>query len=106
MTLPAPSIAPVVVAVLAVAASAYAQSTDIADVRNKARTHAGPLYLTPAIQLKEVGVDSHVFNAAGDQKSDFTLTVAPKLDVWIPAARRALFQASVAADLVWFAHYT
>ena len=93
-------------AVLAVSASASAQSTDISEVRRKARAQAGPVYLTPAIELKELGVDSNVFNAPGDERSDFTVTVTPRVDVWIPVARRALVKAKVAADLVWFARYT
>jgi hypothetical protein len=83
----------------------YPQSSDIDAVREKARIHAGPFYLTPAIQLKELGVDSNVFNAAGEQQSDFTFTVTPKADVWVPMARRALFQVTAAADLVYFARF-
>ena len=63
-------------------------------MRREARGHIGPLYFTPRLFLKELGVDSNVFNAAGEQKSDFTFTVAPKADVWVPVARRALFKAT------------
>jgi hypothetical protein len=87
------------------AAPAFAQATAIDEVRENARIHAGPFYLTPTIQLKELGVDSNVFNAAGEQRSDFTFTVTPRTDLWIPATRRALFQVTAAADLVYFAQY-
>jgi hypothetical protein len=95
-------------AVLALPAMAPAQTVGaerVDEVRREARGHAGPLYFTPQLHLKELGVDSNVFNAAGDQKSDFTFTVTPRADVWIPVARRALFQAGAGTDLVWYANY-
>ena len=89
----------------AAAAAQAASNQDIENVRKNARIHVGPFYATPGIQLKELGVDSNVFNAAGDQKSDFMVNLSPRADVWIPAARRALFTAKVATDLVWYATY-
>lgn len=77
----------------------------IDEVRRDARSHLGPLYVTPAIGVEELGVDSNVFNAAGEQQSDFTFTLAPRADVWVPVARRVLLEATVAPDLVWYAHY-
>ena len=87
----------------ALAQSASSESID--SVRENARIHVGPFYLTPALQLKELGVDSNVFNAAGEQKSDFTVTFGPKVDLWVPMARRALFSTSAATDVVWYAQY-
>jgi hypothetical protein len=80
-------------------------SQEIDEVRRDARMHLGPLYVTPSVALKELGIDSNVFNTAGEQKSDFTITVAPTANVWVPVARRALFRATAAADLVWYAQY-
>jgi len=80
-------------------------SQPIEDVRRNARVHVGPFYLTPAIQLKELGLDTNVFNEAGEQKSDFMFNFSPKLDVWVPLARRALITTSVATDLVYYARY-
>ncbi len=74
-------------------------------VRRESRMHVGGLYFTPSIHLKEFGVDSNVFNAEGEQKSDFTFTLAPKADIWVPVARRALLQSTVETDLVWYAKY-
>jgi hypothetical protein len=76
-----------------------------ADVRSEARSHLGPFYFTPGVRLKELGVDSNVFNAAGEQKSDFTFTLAPTLNVSVPFARRALLATTVGSDLVWYARY-
>jgi hypothetical protein len=75
----------------------------IDQVRSESRIHLGPLYATPTILLKEFGVDSNVFNASGEQESDFTFTVGPKVDLWVPVARRALFQGTAASDLVYYA---
>jgi len=75
------------------------------DVRTEARGHVGPFYVTPGVRLKELGVDSNVFNAAGEQKSDFTFTLAPKLNVSLPMARRALLATTLASDVVWYARY-
>ena len=74
-------------------------------VRQDARLHAGPFYAKPLLVLKEVGTDSNVFNAAGDQKSDFTMTVSPQIDIWVPVARRALLKTTTGADLVYYAQY-
>ena len=95
-------------AALVVPAAALAQSAgaeQIDQVRKDASAHFGPLYLTPRIALKEFGVDSNVFNAAGEPESDFTATVAPAADLWLPVARRALLQATVGTDLVWYTSF-
>jgi hypothetical protein len=84
---------------------AHAQARPVDDVRKTAKAHAGPLYFTPLLQLKDLGIDSNVFNAAGEQKSDFMVDVSPTLNLWVPAARRALLSATVATDLVWYAKY-
>ena len=63
---------------LVVPTSSFAQSPpssiEIDEVRRDARFRTGPLYTTPTLLLKELGIDSNVFNETGDQKSDFTFT--------------------------------
>jgi Putative beta-barrel porin 2 len=94
-------------------AGAFAQSTGsvstdseaIDEVRDNARIHSGPLYMTPRILLKQLGVDDNVFYTAEDPKSDFTFTVAPTMNVAIPVAHKALFTVAGAADLVYFQKY-
>ena len=82
------------------------QSSAIDDARENARVHIGPLYATPSVQLTELGIDRNVFNVyGGNQQSDFTATLVPKADVWLPIARRALLQVTPAADLVWYEKY-
>jgi hypothetical protein len=92
---------------LAVPSSSLAQSSakEIDEVRDTARMHAGPFYVTPAFNLKEFGVDNNVFNEAGERRSDFTLNLVPQASVWVPMARRGLVKAAVASDLVWYSKY-
>jgi hypothetical protein len=97
------ALAALIVPTAALAQSAGAEQID--QVRKDASAHFGPLYLTPRIALEEFGVDSNVFNAAGEPESDFTATVAPAADVWLPVARRALLQATVGSDLVWYQNF-
>jgi hypothetical protein len=90
----------------AVATAQSITSSAIDDIRQNDRMHLGPVYAQPTLQLKELGIDNNVFNTYGDQqRSDFTLTFAPRMDWSVPVAKRALFQATTAADLVWYATY-
>src|SRR5262245_5314027 len=92
----------------AIPAAVTAQSTApaaIDEVRENDRLHLGPLYAKPVLQVKELGIDNNVFNTYGEQASDFTVTFAPRMDWSVPVAKRALFQATTAADLVWYAQY-
>src|SRR3954467_470893 len=75
------------------------------DIRKNARMHVGPLYISPALLLKEAGIDSNVFNQAENPKSDFTMTVTPQADIAITFARRGLLTTTVGSDLVYYANY-
>ena len=89
-----------------VVASAQARNAEqISSVRREARGHLGPVYFTPTVLLKELGVDSNVFNAAGEQQSDFTFTAGPKMDLWVPFGRRALLQGTASSDFVYYARF-
>ena len=94
----------VIMLVLPVAVAAQTTpSVAIDEARESARLHLGPLLAKPSVQLVELGIDNNVFNVYGDrQQSDFTFTLVPKVDVWVPIAKRALFQVSPAAELVWY----
>jgi hypothetical protein len=84
---------------------AAAQTPGAENPRADAKIHVGPLYITPALQIRDVGVDTNVFNTAADPKSDFTLTVGPEASLWVPIGRRALFKTAGGADLVYFQQY-
>ncbi len=90
------------------AGTASAQpSTAIDDVREDYRSHAGPFYINPGLVLRDLGIDSNVFNEAGeDPKSDFTFTLGPKADIAVPIAHRALLKAGVGLDLVYYQKYS
>jgi Putative beta-barrel porin 2 len=85
--------------------AAAGSSEAIDDVRKDYRIHAGPFYVKPALLLKELGVDTNVFNEAGEQRSDFTFTVTPQADLAIAMARRGLLKAKLGTDLVYYATY-
>ena len=87
---------------LALAPGAFAQDVD---PRETAKVHLGPLYLTPRMALEELGVDTNVFNNA-EEKRDFTFTLAPRVDLWIPFARRALITTNAATDVVYYQEYS
>src|SRR3954470_20167336 len=80
-------------------------AANVDEIRKNARMHVGPLYISPALLLKEAGIDSNVFNQAVDPKSDFTMTVTPQADIAITFARRALLTTTVGSDLVYYANY-
>ena len=85
-------------------ARAAGSTQAIDDVRKNYRLHAGPFYVNPALMLKELGVDTNVFNREGQQRSDFTFTVTPQATLRC-MARRGLLKATLGTDLVYYAHY-
>jgi hypothetical protein len=96
-------------AALSLPGLAHAQSVggaeQIDQVRKEASAHLGPFYVTPKIALREFGIDSNVFNEAGEPQSDFTATLTPSADIWIPVARRVLLQTTAGSDLVWYQNF-
>ena len=50
--------------------TAAGSQQSINDIREDYRLHAGPFYVEPAILLKELGVDTNVFNQAGETNAD------------------------------------
>lgn len=76
------------------------------DPRRDARMHAGILYLTPSIEIKEIGVDTNVFNSATAAQSDFTATLVPTVDTWVPIQRRALLSGTLATDFVYYSKFS
>jgi hypothetical protein len=74
------------------------------DPREHARSHLGPFYVTPTLELFEVGVETNVFNEP-EGKSDLTSTLLPHADVWVPFGRRALITASGTLGLIYYQTY-
>jgi hypothetical protein len=88
--------------VLLTAATVVAQQPH--DPRGEAKAQLGPFNFTPSLSVKDFGIDTNVFNDA-EEKRDFTVTVAPKVIVSVPFARRAALTTSVATDLVYYQKY-
>lgn len=76
------------------------------DPRIDARMHVGPVYITPTAQVRNMGVDTNVFNEFENPKSDFTTTLVPKVDLWLPVSRRFLLTTSTDAGLVYYQKYS
>jgi hypothetical protein len=69
-----------------------------------ARVRFGPLALTPAVAVTNVGWDSNVFNEWENPKGDFTGTVTPQTDLWLRMGpMRVVAHGSV--GYVYFANY-
>ncbi len=63
-----------------------------------ARLHLGPLALDPRVSIRNLGVDTNVFNEASGATRDTTATVGPALDSWLRVGRVNL---SAASSLGW-----
>jgi hypothetical protein len=84
-----------------------AQAVDVLEApssnpRETARIRWSPVYLTPSFRVEDVAVDSNVFNSATNPRADFTTTLVPALEAWVPVARRFVLSTRAASDLVWF----
>lgn len=88
---------------LAAATPAFAQlQTTTDDLRKNSRLRIGSLFLTPRIELKDMGVDTNVFSSATNPQSDFTFTLSPSLELGVPVARRALVTGKVGIDAIYY----
>lgn len=73
--------------------------------REDARMRLGPFYVSPRIELTELGIDTNVRNASDEPESDFTATLQPSATLWLPVARRGLIKTQFAPDLVWYKEF-
>jgi len=80
-------------------------SNNVDEIRRDSRIHVGPFYVTPTVLLKNIGVDTNVFNQSLNQKSDFTFTLAPQAMIAVPFAHRGLLKTTAGSDLVYYATY-
>lgn len=61
----------------------------------------GPVALTPKIGLRNVGVDTNIFNSTGTPQKDFTATFVSGTDAWLRVGR-AVVSSKTTADWVYF----
>jgi len=85
---------------------ALAQTGDGAPDTSKARVRIGPLMINPTISIANLGIDRNVFNDPpdGDPKEDFTVTVTPVSDFWLPLGPTWL-AASLKESINWYQQY-
>ena len=93
-------------AFLLLAAPASAQTVDEGPDPATIRVRFGPLWMNPSIALPNLGVDTNVFNEppSASPKTDFTMTVVPKADLWLRMGRTWL-SGTIAEDVVWYQQY-
>lgn len=65
----------------------------------------GPFYVTPSVQIRDVGVDTNVYDTPVSPRHDFTATFVPHADVWVPFANRALLTTSTGVGFAYYAKY-
>lgn len=98
-----PWLACLVVALLtAVGQAAHAQTVE--DIRSQATVRAGPLYLRPSFRLERLGMETNVFSHPEPQR-DFVVSVAPRVEAWLPFQRRAVVSTTFTAGADWYAEH-
>ena len=89
--------------VLVIAATAAAQEPD---PRSTARLRLGPVAIAPTVTLRDLGVDTNVYNeGVSEPVKDFAFTVVPAFTA-IVGPRNASFTLRSVTDLVYFARQT
>jgi hypothetical protein len=85
--------------------SAPAAGQDLpSDPSETARFRLGPIRFTPHLAITEVGVDTNVFNDAGEGRRDTTATFGPGVDYWLRLGR-ARFSATSNVTYTWFQEF-
>lgn len=69
-----------------------------------ARIQIGPLGVTPAIAVSNIGIDSNVFRSEERPERDVTFTVSPGATAWLRAGRTRLTLEG-RSDMVYFQRY-
>lgn len=72
------------------------------DPRSETRIRFGPVFLKPGFSLSRLGYDSRVADSEGDTRSDFVVSFAPNVVVWMPVTRRALLTTTLTYGVTYF----
>jgi hypothetical protein len=101
------ALVPAVTFVLLMTATVSAQNEDGGPDPATVRVRIGPLWLNPSVSLPNIGVDTNVFNdpPSVTPKEDFTVTAAPRTDLWLRLGRTWL-SGVISEELVWYHTYT
>jgi hypothetical protein len=70
----------------------------------KVKVQVGPVMMNPTVTFGNIGIDNNVFDDPTNPKSDFTMTIAPKTDIWLRFLG-SWFNGTVNEDLVWYQTY-
>ena len=62
----------------------------LAEEPETARLHLGPLAVTPMLEIRQVGVDTNVFNNGENVERDFTTAFGPRARYWLRLGRLRL----------------
>jgi hypothetical protein len=72
---------------------------------SRARVRIGPLMLNPVVELRNLGIDTNVFNEPADRaKRDFTFTLTPQTELWMRIGRTWM-TGNVREDVLWYQTY-
>ena len=93
--------------VFTAASTTSGQTADGGPDPETVRMRIGPLWMNPIISMPNLGIDTNVFNdpPSAVPKRDFTMTLAPKADMWLRLGRTWL-SGTVAEDIIWFQTYS
>jgi hypothetical protein len=86
---------------LSVAVPSVAAGQNVPDPSETARFHLGPLSLTPKLGVRDLGVDTNVFNLSQTPERDLTATFSAGTDAWFRLGR-AYFASRTVADWRYF----
>ena len=89
---------------LLIPSSVLSQQIPTDDPVASAPIRLGALGLGPRVSLSNFGVDTNVFNQAGDPQRDFTFTVSPGTDIFLRTGR-GLLTISGGVELVYFQEF-
>ena len=90
------------VVLMATGHAAHAQTVE--QIRSQATVRSGPLYLRPSFSLERLGMETNVFSHPEPQR-DFVVSVAPRVDAWLPFQRRAVVSTTFTAGADWYAEH-
>jgi hypothetical protein len=79
----------------------YAQTVPQVDPLDSMPIRLGPIGLNPTLAITNFGIDDNIFNDADNPKSDFTMTVTPRLQARLRGGRM-LLSGAVATGLVYY----
>jgi hypothetical protein len=93
------------VLVMGLAPRVLAQADPNGPDPEKVKVHVGPVMMNPTVTFGNIGVDDNVFDDSTNPKSDFTMTISPKTDIWLRFLG-TWFNGTIAEDVVWYQKYT